>query len=116
MAHIPLCSLPQSAKRVLVIGGGDGGVVREVARHTSVELIECAEIDAMVPEVSRKYFPEVAMGFEVRGGIPSFRDAGDLTFSCRTGQASVVEDLRRPQVCRGPGSCFILAPMLQNDR
>ena len=32
------------------VGGGDGGVVREITRHESVERIDCAEIDKMVPE------------------------------------------------------------------
>ena len=38
--------------QVLVIGGGDGGVLREVARHSSVEQIDICEIDKMVVEVS----------------------------------------------------------------
>jgi spermidine synthase len=37
----------------LVIGGGDGGVLREVARHSSVEQIDICEIDKMVVDVSR---------------------------------------------------------------
>ena len=37
-------------KKVLVIGGGDGGVVRELTRYPSIELIEVAEIDKLVPE------------------------------------------------------------------
>ncbi|KAG5050375.1 hypothetical protein JHK85_011478 [Glycine max] len=39
IAHLPLCSI-QSPKTVLVVGGGDGGVLREVARHSSVEHID----------------------------------------------------------------------------
>ncbi|GJZ55121.1 probable protein phosphatase 2C 76 [Tanacetum coccineum] len=50
--------------QVLVVGGGDGGVLREVARHTSVELIDICEIDQMVIDVSKKFFPELAVGFE----------------------------------------------------
>lgn len=38
--------------QVLVIGGGDGGVLREVARHSSVEHIDICEIDKMVVDVS----------------------------------------------------------------
>lgn len=38
--------------QVLVIGGGDGGVLREVARHSSVEQIDICEIDEMVVNVS----------------------------------------------------------------
>lgn len=63
ITHLPLCALPVAARRVLVIGGGDGGVVREVCKHDSVEEVHMAEIDAMVPEVSKKYFPQMAAGF-----------------------------------------------------
>ncbi|KAG0449171.1 hypothetical protein HPP92_027446 [Vanilla planifolia] len=47
IAHLPLCSIP-SPKTVLVIGGGDGGVLREIARHHSVEHIDICEIDELV--------------------------------------------------------------------
>mmetsp|Transcript_28870 Transcript_28870/g.63219 ORF Transcript_28870/g.63219 Transcript_28870/m.63219 type:complete len:329 (-) Transcript_28870:352-1338(-) len=63
IVHLPLCALPEAPKRVLVVGGGDGGVLREICRHKSVERADMAEIDAMVPEVSKKFFPEMATGF-----------------------------------------------------
>ncbi|KAK4779972.1 hypothetical protein SAY87_016078 [Trapa incisa] len=63
ITHLPLCSIP-NPKKVLVIGGGDGGVLREVARHTSVEQIDICEIDSMVIDVSKQFFPEIAVGFE----------------------------------------------------
>jgi spermidine synthase len=45
--------------QVLVIGGGDGGVLREVARHKSVEQIDICEIDKMVIDVSSvSWFPQ----------------------------------------------------------
>ncbi|CAI0546708.1 unnamed protein product [Linum tenue] len=63
IAHLPLCSIP-SPKAVLVVGGGDGGVLREISRHTSVETIDICEIDKMVIDVSKKFFPELSIGFE----------------------------------------------------
>ncbi|KAL4594956.1 hypothetical protein ACB092_12G056300 [Castanea dentata] len=63
IVHLPLCSIP-SPKTVLVVGGGDGGVLREIARHSSVEQIDICEIDKMVIDVSKKFFPELAIGFE----------------------------------------------------
>ncbi|KAI3792976.1 hypothetical protein L1987_35588 [Smallanthus sonchifolius] len=63
IAHLPLCSIA-SPKNVLVVGGGDGGVLREVSRHSSVDLIDICEIDKMVIDVSKKFFPELAVGFE----------------------------------------------------
>ncbi|BAT74662.1 hypothetical protein VIGAN_01237500 [Vigna angularis var. angularis] len=63
ITHLPLCSIP-NPKKVLVIGGGDGGVLREIARHSSVEKIDICEIDSMVVDVSKQYFPDVAVGYE----------------------------------------------------
>ncbi|PIA40468.1 hypothetical protein AQUCO_02500280v1 [Aquilegia coerulea] len=63
IAHLPLCSIP-NPKKVLVIGGGDGGVLREVSRHSSVEQIDICEIDGMVIDVSKKFFPDLAVGYE----------------------------------------------------
>lgn len=38
--------------QVLVVGGGDGGVLREISRHSTIELIDICEIDKMVIDVS----------------------------------------------------------------
>ena len=51
IAHLPLASHP-NPKKVLVIGGGDGGVVREVLKHESVEEVVLCDID----EVRWSYF------------------------------------------------------------
>ncbi|KAL2619935.1 hypothetical protein R1flu_000140 [Riccia fluitans] len=63
ISHLPMCSV-KDPKRVLVIGGGDGGVLRELSRHSSIERIDMCEIDKMVVEVSKGYFPDVAIGFK----------------------------------------------------
>ena len=63
IAHLPLFAHP-NPKRVLVIGGGDGGVLREVAKHPGVEeIIEC-EIDEGVINASKKYLPGLAKGYD----------------------------------------------------
>ena len=62
MAHLPLYSHP-NPKKVLVIGGGDGGVIREIARHPSITEIVICELDADVISVSKKYLPSMAVGF-----------------------------------------------------
>jgi len=56
MAHVPLMA-HGNAKKVLIIGGGDGGMLREVCRHTKVESITMVEIDAGVVEFCRQYLP-----------------------------------------------------------
>lgn len=60
MAHVPLLSI--EPKRVLVVGGGDGGVLREVLKHPTVEKATLCEIDRTVIDLSIEHFPEVADG------------------------------------------------------
>jgi len=64
ITHLPLCSLRRQARKVLVIGGGDGGVLREITRHEHVETIEICELDEMVPRVAKEFFPKMAAGFD----------------------------------------------------
>jgi spermidine synthase len=62
MAHVPLFALGDKARRVLIIGGGDGGVLREVLRHKSVERAVLVDIDRTVVDLSREYLPEISAG------------------------------------------------------
>ena len=59
IAHIPLFTHP-NPKNVLVIGGGDGGTVREVVKHKSVETVDFVELDKKVIEACKKYMPKLS--------------------------------------------------------
>ncbi|EHQ87608.1 polyamine aminopropyltransferase [Desulfosporosinus youngiae] len=59
ISHIPL-SIHPDPRRVLIIGGGDCGVAREVCKYRSVERIDMAEIDKLVVEACLKHLPEVS--------------------------------------------------------
>lgn len=59
ITHPALCTHPEP-KRVLVIGGGDGGTVREVLRHPSVESVELCEIDRRVVEACSEHLGETS--------------------------------------------------------
>ncbi|KDR71531.1 hypothetical protein GALMADRAFT_253864 [Galerina marginata CBS 339.88] len=59
IAHLPLASHP-NPKKVLVIGGGDGGVVREVLKHDTVEQVVLCDIDEAVIRVSKTYLPHMS--------------------------------------------------------
>ncbi|KAB2951861.1 polyamine aminopropyltransferase [Heliorestis acidaminivorans] len=59
ISHVAMNSHPNPQK-VLVIGGGDGGTIREVVKHEKVEKAVLCEIDGQVIEASKKYFPEIA--------------------------------------------------------
>jgi spermidine synthase len=56
IVHVSMATKP-SIKRVLVIGGGDGGTVRELTRYPSIEKIDMVEIDEMVVMAALKYLP-----------------------------------------------------------
>jgi len=61
MAHVPLMAL-ERPRRVLVVGGGDGGVLREVLKHPSVEKATLCEIDRTVIDLSLQHYPQIAGG------------------------------------------------------
>ncbi|CNC40161.1 spermidine synthase [Yersinia frederiksenii] len=61
MTHVPLLAHGQ-AKKVLIIGGGDGAMLREVSRHKNIEQITMVEIDAGVVEFCRQYLPNHSAG------------------------------------------------------
>jgi spermidine synthase len=63
ITHVPMAVHP-SPKRVLVIGAGDGGVLRELCHYDAVERIDLVEIDPLVVEVCRKYLPGTACRFD----------------------------------------------------
>ena len=59
VAHVPLFTHP-NPENVLVVGGGDGGVIREVLKHPSVKKATLVEIDGKVIEYSKQYLPSIA--------------------------------------------------------
>lgn len=63
IVHVPMAVHPK-VRRVLVIGAGDGGVVRELTRYPALEQIDMVEIDPLVVEVCRKYLPQTACRFD----------------------------------------------------
>jgi len=63
IVHIPMAVNP-GIKKVLVIGAGDGGAIRELCRYTGIEKIDMVEIDELVVEVCKKYLPATACSFD----------------------------------------------------
>ncbi|MEK0163386.1 polyamine aminopropyltransferase [Phaeobacter sp. JH20_36] len=61
LTHVPILA-HGNAKRVLIIGGGDGGMAREALRHPSVEHVTMVEIDGGVVEFSKEYLPMLSDG------------------------------------------------------
>ncbi|HEX6989105.1 MAG TPA: polyamine aminopropyltransferase [Bacillota bacterium] len=63
MAHVALFAHP-NPERVLVVGGGDGGVIREVVKHPTVSEAVLAEIDEAVIEAARRFLPSISSGLD----------------------------------------------------
>lgn len=61
MVHLPLL-MHQNPEHVCIIGGGDGGILREVCKYQAVKTIDMVELDGEVIQFSQKYFPEIASG------------------------------------------------------
>jgi len=61
LTHVPLMA-HGNVKRVLIIGGGDGGMLREICRHSSIEHITQVEIDDQVVEMCKEYLPNHSAG------------------------------------------------------
>lgn len=63
ITHVALYTHP-NPRRAAVIGGGDGGVVREILKHPSIEKVVLAEIDAGVIEAARSYLPDISSALD----------------------------------------------------
>jgi spermidine synthase len=63
LAHVPLFAHPHP-RRVLIVGGGDGGTLREVLKHPEVEAVTLCDIDERVTAAARELLPTLAVGFD----------------------------------------------------
>jgi len=58
LAHLPILA-HGAAKKVLIVGGGDGGLLEEVLKHSAIEKVTQVEIDAGVVEFSKRFLPSI---------------------------------------------------------
>lgn len=61
MVHVPVLA-HGNAKKVLIVGGGDGGILRETLKHPGISQVTMVEIDAAVVEMSKQYLPSISDG------------------------------------------------------
>jgi spermidine synthase len=87
MISHPAMFMHPNPKNVLVIGGGDGGTIREVLRHKSVEKVTMVEIDGAVIEACKEHLPQIASSFNdpklnllVEDGIAFIKNAAPETY------------------------------------
>jgi spermidine synthase len=99
ITHVPMAVHP-NPHRVLVVGGGDGGTVRELCRYDRVEHIDLVEIDELVVQVAKEYFPTTSSGFADPRVQLHFTDGVDYVRKCGTRYDLIIVDSTDPI---GPG-------------
>ena len=77
LTHVPLFVHP-APRKVLIIGGGDGGALTEVMKHPEVESCLMCEIDKMVVETSKKHFPYLTKGLDDPRAKVVYQDGKDF--------------------------------------
>jgi len=101
MTHVPLFAHGQ-ARQVLVVGGGDCGIAKEVLKHPTVERVTQVEIDASVLAFAKEHFPEMAGPVFADQRFRSVIDDG-MRYAAETDQEfdAIIVDSTDPQ---GPGA------------
>lgn len=99
MVHIPMAVHP-TAKKVLIIGGGDGGAIRELVRYPLVEHIDLVEIDELVVEVCKKHLPQTACCFNDERVTIHYQDGLKFIRRCENEYDLIIVDSTDPF---GPG-------------
>ncbi|MEW6279150.1 MAG: polyamine aminopropyltransferase [Candidatus Eremiobacterota bacterium] len=90
LAHVALFTHPDP-RRVMVVGGGDGGTIREVCAHSGVEKAYLVEIDERVIELSRQFLPRVACRLSDPRVEIAARDAAEYIRHARNLDAILVD-------------------------
>lgn len=99
ITHVPMAVHP-NVKNVLVIGAGDGGVIRELSRYKEIEKIDMVEIDEEVVGVCKEYLPKTACGFDDERLNIYYEDGLRFIRSCKNEYDLIIVDSTDPF---GPG-------------
>lgn len=99
ITHVPMAVNPD-IKKVLVIGAGDGGAVRELARYKTIEKIDLVEIDEKVVEVCKEYLPNIACCFDDPRLTVYYQDGLKFVRRCENEYDLIIVDSTDPF---GPG-------------
>ena len=106
IVHVPLLTHP-SPSAVLVIGGGDGGTVREIIKHPEVELVHVCELDEEVVKACRKHIPSLASSFDDPRVKIFFEDGARFVKDHRGTYDIIIVDSTDPI---GPGEILFQRP------
>lgn len=100
-------------KRVLVIGGGDGGALREAARHPGIEALDLCELDERVVEVSKQFLPGLAAVYDEPRVRVHYMDGAQWMRENKEGYDLIVVDSTDPV---GPGKVLFEEPFYRDCR
>lgn len=89
ITHIPMATNP-NIRKVLVIGAGDGGTVRELTKYNCIEKIDMVEIDEMVVELCKKYIPQTACKLDDPRVNIHFQDGLRFVRSAKAGEYDLI--------------------------
>ncbi len=95
LTHVVMHAHPHP-KKIVVIGGGDGGTVREILKHRTVERVFFVEIDRKVIDISRKYFPSVSCGIDDPRVEIKNMDGAEFVKNCSRDIDAVIVDSTDP--------------------
>ena len=109
ITHVPMAVHPR-VKSVLVIGAGDGGVIRELVRYPEIEDIDLVEIDELVVEVCRKYLPQTACRMDDPRVHIHYEDGLKYIRSCENEYDLILVDSTDPF---GPGGGIVYPGILR---
>ena len=99
ITHLPLALNP-FVQNILVIGGGDGGTLRELNKYPQIKKIQIVEIDQMVIESCRQFLPSLACGFNDPRVEVKVQDAGKFLLKRETNQPKfdlIISDSSDPE-------------------
>ena len=111
LTHVPLLA-HGNVKRVLIIGGGDGGMLREVCKHASIEHITQVEIDDQVVEMCKEFLPKHSAGAydDPRVNIV-IDDGANFVRTCTEKFDVIISDSTDPI---GPGDVLFTSDFYEN--
>lgn len=107
----PAMAIAEDPRRILIIGGGDGGAVTEAVRYPNVESVTLCEIDPMVVSSCREHFPEVSAGLTDPRVEVVNRDGAALVRESHTKYDLILVDSTDPI---GPGTALYQTTFYQS--